>query len=50
VEWPYDSGKQDRPSWPSLNFLTDALARALDAATQVDPRAADLLPSTKGKL
>ena len=27
-----------------------ALARALDAATQVDPRAADLLPSTKGKL
>ena len=27
-----------------------ALARALDVATQVDPRAADLLPSTKGKL
>jgi imidazoleglycerol-phosphate dehydratase len=27
-----------------------ALARALDAATQIDPRAADLLPSTKGKL
>jgi len=26
------------------------LARALDAATQIDPRAADLLPSTKGKL
>lgn len=26
------------------------LARALDAATQVEPRAADLLPSTKGKL
>ena len=27
-----------------------ALARALDAATQIDLRAADLLPSTKGKL
>ena len=27
-----------------------ALARALDAATQIDPRAADLLPSTKGIL
>jgi len=27
-----------------------ALARALDVATQIDPRAADLLPSTKGKL
>jgi imidazoleglycerol-phosphate dehydratase len=27
-----------------------ALARALDVATQVEPRAADLLPSTKGKL
>ncbi|HOD46786.1 MAG TPA: imidazoleglycerol-phosphate dehydratase HisB [Opitutaceae bacterium] len=27
-----------------------ALARALDAATQVDARAADQLPSTKGKL
>ena len=27
-----------------------ALARALDAATQLEPRAADLLPSTKGKL
>ncbi|HTZ21522.1 MAG TPA: imidazoleglycerol-phosphate dehydratase HisB [Opitutaceae bacterium] len=27
-----------------------ALARALDVATQVDARAADLLPSTKGKL
>jgi len=27
-----------------------ALARALDVATQVDSRAADLLPSTKGKL
>jgi imidazoleglycerol-phosphate dehydratase len=26
------------------------LARALDAATQIDPRAADQLPSTKGKL
>lgn len=26
------------------------LARALDAATQIEPRAADLLPSTKGKL
>ena len=26
------------------------LARALDAATQVEPRAADQLPSTKGKL
>ena len=26
------------------------LARALDAATQLDPRAAGLLPSTKGKL
>jgi imidazoleglycerol-phosphate dehydratase len=26
------------------------LARALDVATQIDPRAADLLPSTKGKL
>ena len=27
-----------------------AMARALDVATQIDPRAADLLPSTKGKL
>ncbi|MBI5381363.1 MAG: imidazoleglycerol-phosphate dehydratase HisB [Opitutae bacterium] len=27
-----------------------ALARALDAATQIDPRCADQLPSTKGKL
>ena len=27
-----------------------ALARALDAATQIEPRAADLLPSTKGKI
>ena len=27
-----------------------ALARALDVATQVDPRVADLLPSTKGKI
>lgn len=26
------------------------LARALDVATQIDPRAADLLPSTKGKI
>jgi imidazoleglycerol-phosphate dehydratase len=26
------------------------LGRALDAATQIDPRAADVLPSTKGKL
>ena len=26
------------------------LARALDVATQIEPRAADLLPSTKGKL
>jgi imidazoleglycerol-phosphate dehydratase len=26
------------------------VARALDAATQIEPRAADLLPSTKGKL
>ncbi len=26
------------------------LARALDMATQIEPRAADLLPSTKGKL
>ena len=26
------------------------LARALDAATQIEPRAADLLPSTKGKM
>ena len=26
------------------------LARALDIATQIEPRAADLLPSTKGKL
>jgi imidazoleglycerol-phosphate dehydratase len=26
------------------------LARALDAATQIDPRAADLLPSTKGTI
>jgi imidazoleglycerol-phosphate dehydratase len=26
------------------------LARALDAATQIDPRAADQLPSTKGKI
>ncbi len=26
------------------------LARALDAATQIDPRAADVLPSTKGQL
>lgn len=26
------------------------LGRALDAATQIDPRAADLLPSTKGKI
>jgi imidazoleglycerol-phosphate dehydratase len=26
------------------------LARALDAATKIEPRAADLLPSTKGKL
>jgi imidazoleglycerol-phosphate dehydratase len=26
------------------------LARALDVATQIDPRAADVLPSTKGKL
>jgi len=26
------------------------LGRALDAATKIDPRAADLLPSTKGKL
>jgi imidazoleglycerol-phosphate dehydratase len=27
-----------------------ALARALDMATQIDPRAADALPSTKGSL
>ena len=27
-----------------------ALARALDVATQIDPRAATLLPSTKGKI
>jgi len=27
-----------------------ALARALDAATQIEPRAADLLPSTKGQI
>jgi len=27
-----------------------ALARALDIATQIDPRAATLLPSTKGKI
>ena len=27
-----------------------ALARALDGATQIEPRAADLLPSTKGSL
>jgi len=26
------------------------LARAVDAATQIEPRAADLLPSTKGKI
>jgi imidazoleglycerol-phosphate dehydratase len=26
------------------------LARALDMATQIEPRAADLLPSTKGRL
>jgi imidazoleglycerol-phosphate dehydratase len=26
------------------------LARAIDMATQIEPRAADLLPSTKGKL
>jgi imidazoleglycerol-phosphate dehydratase len=26
------------------------LARALDVATQVEPRAADLLPSTKGTM
>jgi imidazoleglycerol-phosphate dehydratase len=26
------------------------LARALDAATQIEPRAADLLPSTKGRI
>lgn len=26
------------------------LARAMDAATQIEPRAADLLPSTKGKI
>ena len=26
------------------------LGRALDAATQIEPRAADLLPSTKGSL
>jgi imidazoleglycerol-phosphate dehydratase len=26
------------------------LARALDVATQIDPRASDLLPSTKGKI
>jgi len=26
------------------------LARALDAATQIEPRAADLLPSTKGTI
>lgn len=26
------------------------LARAIDVATQIDPRAADLLPSTKGKI
>jgi imidazoleglycerol-phosphate dehydratase len=27
-----------------------ALARALDVATQIEPRAANLLPSTKGTL
>jgi imidazoleglycerol-phosphate dehydratase len=27
-----------------------SLARALDAATQIEPRAADLLPSTKGQI
>jgi imidazoleglycerol-phosphate dehydratase len=27
-----------------------ALGRALDAATQIDPRVADLLPSTKGRI
>jgi imidazoleglycerol-phosphate dehydratase len=26
------------------------LARALDMATQIEPRAADQLPSTKGKI
>ena len=26
------------------------LARAMDAATQIEPRAADQLPSTKGKI
>ena len=30
--------------------IVKALARALDAATQIEPRAADLLPSTKGKI
>jgi imidazoleglycerol-phosphate dehydratase len=27
-----------------------SFARALDAASQIEPRAADRLPSTKGKL
>jgi imidazoleglycerol-phosphate dehydratase len=30
--------------------LFKCLARALDLATQIDPRAEGLLPSTKGKL
>jgi len=34
----------------AVEAVFKAFARALDAATQIEPRAADLLPSTKGKL
>jgi len=33
-----------------VEAIFKCLARALDLATQIEPRAADLLPSTKGKL
>jgi imidazoleglycerol-phosphate dehydratase len=33
-----------------VEAIFKALARALDIATQIDPRAATLLPSTKGKI
>jgi imidazoleglycerol-phosphate dehydratase len=33
-----------------VEAIFKCLARALDIATQIEPRAADLLPSTKGKL
>ena len=40
----------DRFPVDELGKVFKGLGRALDAATQIEPRAADLVPSTKGTL